>query len=153
MDYDDWSTTLNINLLAPITLIKLFANLIKKASCSVINISSVHARLSKPNFVCYATSKAALSGMTRSLSLDLAPDVRVNAIELAATETQMLLDSFNDDKTALNNLKKYHPLNRIGKTSEVARACLFLTSDDSSFITGTSLQIDGGISSRLHDPS
>jgi NAD(P)-dependent dehydrogenase (short-subunit alcohol dehydrogenase family) len=63
---------------------------LEKAAGSVINISSIHARLTKKDFVAYDNSKAAISGMTRAMAVDLGPRVRVNSIEPAAIETDML---------------------------------------------------------------
>ena len=100
---------MEVNLLAPFVLTKLLLPQLEQAKGSVINVSSIHAHLTKANFVAYATSKAALSGLTRSMAIDLADRVRVNAIEPAAIETQMLLSGFDNDKDQLEKLKKLSP--------------------------------------------
>lgn len=148
----DWDETLETNLLAPFGLIQQLLPNLERAGGSVVNISSIHATATKPEFVCYATSKAALSGLTRALAIDLGPRLRVNAIHLAATRTGMLVDGFKNNPDGLAELEAMHPLGRIAEPEEVAEACLFLASDRASFISGSAWQIDGGISGRLHDP-
>jgi NAD(P)-dependent dehydrogenase (short-subunit alcohol dehydrogenase family) len=148
----DWSGTLDTNLLAPFWLTTLFVPELREVRGSVINIGSIHAQLTKRNFVAYATSKGALATMTKALALDLAPDVRVNAIAPAATDTKMLREGFFDSPKGYQTLKSYHPLGRIATTKEVARAALYLSAADAHFITGTTINIDGGISACLHDP-
>lgn len=117
-----------------------------------MNIASVHSTVTKPGFVSYSTSKAALVGLTRSLAIDLGSRVRVNAICPAATATPMLLAGFDGHPEALKELANVHPLERIAKPEEVAQVALFLASPQASFITGASILVDGGISGRLHDP-
>lgn len=149
---DDWVNTLNTNLLAPFFTTQILLKSLEKKHGSVINIGSVHARSTKPNFVCYATSKTALVGLTRSMAVDLGPRIRVNAINPAATATSMLLASFEGKEKEYAELSKMHPLERIAEPKEIAQAAVFLASKQSTFITGASLDIDGGISHRLHDP-
>jgi NAD(P)-dependent dehydrogenase (short-subunit alcohol dehydrogenase family) len=150
---EDWNRTLNTNLLAPFLLTKRFLPTLRKAKGSVVNIASIHAQLTKANFAAYSTSKGALVSLTRALALDLAPEVRVNAILPAATDTQMLRDGFKDNKKGLKVLGDYHPLKRIAMPAEIAQVVLFLTSQSGSFITGTALNVDGGIGMCLHDPA
>ena len=119
---------------------------------SIINISSIHATLTKSNFVAYATSKAALSGLTRSMAVDLGSRVRVNAIEPAAIETQMLIAGFNDNPAQLEKLKHCHPAGKIGQVDELAKLAIAIASDGMSFLHGTCVPFDGGIRSRLFDP-
>lgn len=148
----DWDDTLETNLIAPFLLIQSLLPDLEKARGSVVNIASIHAVATKPGFVCYATSKAALVGMTRALAVDLGPRVRVNAINPAATATPMLLAGFEGRSAEFDELAKKHPLERIAQPWEVAKTALFLASPDAAFITGASLHIDGGIGGRLHDP-
>jgi len=149
---EDWKQTLDINLLAPFYLTQGMLEELETAKGSVVNISSIHARLTKKNFVAYATSKAALSALSRAMALDLGDRVRVNAIEMGAIETEMLFAGFQDDLESLNELKNCHPLGRIGSPSEVAKLALMLSSVEFEFIHGACISMDGGISARLHDP-
>jgi NAD(P)-dependent dehydrogenase (short-subunit alcohol dehydrogenase family) len=149
---DDWSTTLQTNLIAPFMLIQGLLSSLKSNKGSVVNIASVHASLTKPNFVCYATSKSALVGMTRSLAIDLGSSIRVNSICPTATDTTMLSEGFKGQQLQLDKLGAMHPIGRITQPEEVAYLALFLCSDQSKCITGACFNIDGGISGRLHDP-
>lgn len=148
----EWDETLQTNLIAPFLLIQTLLPDLEKARGSVVNIASIHAQATKPGFVCYATSKAALVGLTRVLAVDLGPRIRVNAINPAATATPMLLAGFEGRPRELNELAHKHPLGRIAQPSEIAKTALFLASDDATFITGACLHVDGGIGGRLHDP-
>ncbi|MCZ6714684.1 MAG: SDR family oxidoreductase, partial [Deltaproteobacteria bacterium] len=103
-------------------------------------------------FTLYATSKGALVTLTRAMALELAPDVRVNAVLPAATDTPMLRASLGNQDDVVDSIGRYHPLGRIAEAAEVARAALFLAGPDSSFITGAELRVDGGIGACLHDP-
>jgi len=148
----DWDATLETNLIAPFLLLQSLLADLELARGSVVNIASIHAVATKPTFICYATSKAALVGMTRALAVDLGPRVRVNAINPAATATPMLLAGFEGKSKEFDELAKKHPLERIAQPWEVAKTAIFLASEDAAFITGACLHIDGGIGGRLHDP-
>jgi len=148
----DWQTTLSVNTLAPFLLAQSLLPLLEKTKGNIINIGSIHSRLTKKKFVAYATSKAALSGMTRAMSVDLGSRIRVNAIEPAAIETAMLLEGFKEQPDLYMELSSCHPVNRIGFPEEVALTALFLASDAASFIHGACVRLDGGISNCLHDP-
>ena len=148
----DWDDTLQTNLIAPFLMLQSFLPDLEAAKGSVVNIASIHSDLTKPRFVCYATSKAALVGMTRALAVDLGARIRVNAISPAATATPMLLAGFEGKSKEFDELAKNHPLERIAQPWEVAKTAIFLASEDAAFITGACLHIDGGIGGRLHDP-
>lgn len=95
----------------------------------------------------------ALVGLTRSLALELAPEVRVNAILPAATHTPMLLQGFAEDLEGFSALGSYHPLGRTARPAEIAAAAaLFLAEAQASFITGAALELDGGIGGCPSDP-
>ena len=149
---DDWRTTLDTNLVAPFMLIQRFLPLLEASSGGVVNVASVHAVATKPEFVCYATSKSALVGLTRAMAVDLGPRLRLNAISPAATATPMLLAGFEGRPEALKELANMHPLERIAEPAEIAQTAVFLCSDNAKFITGSCWHVDGGIGARLHDP-
>ena len=148
----DWQTSLNTNLIAPFIWTQALLPQLEKANGSALNISSIHARLTKKNFVAYATSKAALSGLARSMAVDLGPRIRVNAIEPAAIDTEMLRAGFVNKQAAFAELKYCHPVQDIGNPTEVAQLALAITSGSMKFLHGACISLDGGISSRLHDP-
>ena len=147
-----WQESINVNLTAPFYLVQGLLPALSKERGSVINIGSIHSRLTKPGFVSYATSKAGLDGLTRALAVDLGGRIRVNSIAPAATETPMLLAGFKENPELQKQLSSYHPVGRIAQAAEIAELALFLASSKASFITGEIVSIDGGIGSRLHDP-
>lgn len=149
---DDWKQTLNVNLLAPFLWTQAFLDKLEMVRGCVINVSSIHAHLTKSDFVAYATSKAALSGMTKALAIDLGGRVRINAVEPAAIETAMLLAGFESNEDGFENLKKFHPVGSIGKCEEVANLIFFMVNGNVSFLHGACLPLDGGIRNRLFDP-
>lgn len=148
----DWRTTLDVNLVAPFLLTHAFLSELERAQGSVVNISSIHAKLTKANFVAYATSKAALSGMTRAMAVDLGPRVRVNAIEPAAIDTAMLREGFARSPELLDLLNACHPLARIGRPSELSGLALAIADGDLAFLHGSCVGLDGGVGARLFDP-
>lgn len=148
----DWHYTLDVNLIAPFVLTQGLLPQLEAAGGCVINISSIHARLTKANFVAYATSKAALSGMTRAMAVDLGARVRVNAIEPAAIATEMLKAGFAGQPEQYARLEGCHPQGRIGTPEEVSALALAITDGELRFMHGACIPMDGGISGRLHDP-
>ena len=148
-----WQETLNVNLMAPFIWTQALISNLESSHGSVVNISSIHATLTKKNFVAYATSKAALSGMTRALAVDVGPRIRINAIEPAAIETDMLKDGFRNSPSSFSELNEIHPFGRIGMPCEVASLCRMLIVDKNlAFMHGSVVAIDGGIGSTLNDP-
>jgi NAD(P)-dependent dehydrogenase (short-subunit alcohol dehydrogenase family) len=149
---NDWQQTLNVNLVAPFIWTQALLPALEHAKGSVVNISSIHAKLTKKNFVAYATSKAALSGMTKALAVDLGGRVRVNCIEPAAIATDMLKAGFDRNPAGLSLLAQYHPSGVIGSPRELANCVRKIIEIDTSFLNGAIVSFDGGISSCLHDP-
>jgi NAD(P)-dependent dehydrogenase (short-subunit alcohol dehydrogenase family) len=148
----DWCQSLNVNLISPFLLSQGLLSELKRGMGCVINISSIHARQTKNNFVAYATSKAGLSGLTRAMAIDLGGQVRVIGIEPAAIETDMLRAGFKGDPKGYQQLNSIHPLGRVGIPDEVAKLSLAIASGGMDFINGVCIGIDGGISSKLVDP-
>jgi len=111
----------------------------------IINITSVHQLIPKPHYSPYATSKAGVEMMTRTLALELAKsNIRANAVAPGAIETPMniLLD---ENEEARQKTLTQIPMGRIGNADEVANAVEFLASEKASYITGTTLYVDGGM--------
>ncbi len=152
LSVSEFYTTQQINVIAPFVLTRLLESQLRVTRGSIVNIGSIHARLTKPGFCAYSTSKAALSGLTRALALELDGEVTVNTILPAATKTAMLLAGFKDTPEKYAMLEAYHPVGRVAEPDEIARLALFLCSENARFITGAEIPIDGGIGGRLHDP-
>lgn len=149
----DWHQTLEVNLLAPFFWAQALLPELEAAKGSIVNISSIHAQLTKKNFVAYATSKAALSAMTRAMAVDLGPRVRVNAIEPAAIATPMLRAGFEGKPALFAQLEGCHPQQCIGQPAEVAKLALSMVAGGMKFLHGACIGLDGGISGRLFDPA
>jgi NAD(P)-dependent dehydrogenase (short-subunit alcohol dehydrogenase family) len=148
----DWYDSLAINLLAPVALSRSLLPELIASQGSIVHISSIHSQLTKEGFTAYATSKAALSGLTRALSVEIGSQVRVNAIEPAAIRTPMLEAGFADHPEQLAQLEAFHPTGSIGSPLDVARAVSHLIDPANRFLNGCVLQLGGGIHNRLHDP-
>jgi len=120
-------------------------NLSMSESASVVLFSSVAAQTGMPFHSSIAMSKAAVEGLTRSLAAELAPKIRVNCIAPSLTETPLAGRLINTPEK-IEQSGKRHPLQRIGNTHDIASMASFLLSDDSSWMTGQVLKIDGGMS-------
>lgn len=153
LDLADLRDTLDVNLIAPIAISQAFISSLERNRGSIVHIGSIHSQLTKPRFSAYATSKAALAGLTRAMAVDLGGRVRVNAIEPAAIATPMLEAGFAENPELREQLKAFHPTGFIGTPNDVARVVLFLIDPANSFINGSVVPLGGGIHSRLHDPS
>ncbi|SBS65346.1 SDR family NAD(P)-dependent oxidoreductase [Vibrio splendidus] len=152
MSREQWNQSFNVNLTAPFFLSQLFLENLQEHSGSIVNISSIHATQTKKNFVAYATTKAALSSMTRNMVLDLGNRIRINAIEPAAIATEMLKAGFEGKEEKFRQLEEFHPIGRVGTPREVAKLAVFLSSDDAGFVQGACISASGGIRGCLSDP-
>ena len=132
------------NTCAAVNLTRMLCNKKKlKKKCSIVFTSSVSAFFNAPGRALYAGSKAALTAFMRSFAGELAnKGIRANAVHPGLVETKMITENLT--KEELQNTIKEYPLNRIGKTKDVALAIIYLLSDASSWVTGTSLIVDGG---------
>lgn len=144
-----WEHVIKTNTTSFFLGCKYMLPLLKKGlSPSIVNISSVNAIRGNTNMIAYATSKSALVSFTSSLALDLVRyKIRVNAVAPGAVDTAMiqtLRKEINDDVKFKIRMKNSHPLGRIAKPEEIAEVICFLASSKSSFITGTTIPVDGG---------
>jgi glucose 1-dehydrogenase len=143
----DFDAVLNVNLKGLFFLTQAFVRhrMQSKTGGKVINISSVHEELPFPHFASYCASKGGVKMLTRNLSIELAPlGITVNSIAPGAIETPINKNLLNDP-AKLNALLQNIPLKRLGVPSDVASLASFLASDESSYITGTTLFVDGGL--------
>lgn len=115
---------------------------------SIINIASVVGLIGASNRAAYGASKGAVLTLTKCMALDLAPDrIRVNAICPGIVETDLVADFINkapDPEAARKQRLALHPVGRFGSVTDIANAAVFLASDDSTWITGAAIPIDGG---------
>jgi glucose 1-dehydrogenase len=111
----------------------------------IINISSVHQTIPKPHYVPYATSKAGIEMMTKTMALELAKkNIRANLVAPGAIETNMNRE-LKENKEMLDKVLDQIPVRRIGNPEEVANVVEFLASDKASYVTGTTFYVDGGM--------
>ena len=110
----------------------------------IVNVSSVHQKIPRPNYLSYAVSKYGLHGLTETLALEYAArGIRVNAIAPGATLTP--IQSWLGDPEATRAVRDHIPMGRIAEPEEMARIAAFLASDDAAYVTGQTLYADGGL--------
>ena len=149
----DWDRTIAVNLTAIFRVCRATLPEIRKAGGgAVVNIASVHALATVPGVPAYAASKGGVLALSKQLALDYARDfIRVNALIVGSVDTRMtrvVLDaSGGPEKLGLTFDR--NAIARIAKPEEVAAAIAFLLSDDSSFVTGSGLVVDGGMTALL----
>lgn len=119
-----------------------------RAGGSIVNTASVGGVLAVPTAGPYVTSKHAVLGLTKTAAIECGKyGIRVNAVSPGAVKTEMLLDVFGTEE-ALDEMRAAHPIGRIGRPEEIADAVAWLFSDRSSYYTGQSLVLDGGLTAQ-----
>src|SRR5260221_3624254 len=150
----EWDTVFAVDLKGAWLCCKHALPAMKRAARgSIVNIASIHARLTIAGMFPYAAAKAGLVGLTRSLALDCAPaGIRVNAVLPGWTRTRLVEEWFRmqpDPAEAERKVVAVHPLGRLATPMEVANLVAFVASDEASAITGAALAVDGGLSARF----
>ncbi len=152
-DDDSVSVLLQQNLMTSLRLSQIVARrMIKQAKDqedgtigSIINLSSIAARHTRPELLAYSISTAALEQMTRSLAVALAPErIRVNAVAFGSVMSSSLKETLKDNREYRETIEDVTPLGRIASPHELADAMQYLASDGSAFVTGQVLTVDGG---------
>jgi 3-oxoacyl-[acyl-carrier protein] reductase len=145
---------LRVNTLAPVALVQGLAVALAShdRAGAVINVSSVVACGGSPRgSSVYATSKSGLHGMTRTLAVELAPSIRVNAVVPGVFGTDMNAEALSNEKKA-SAAEALIPLGRVGTPEECAQLVSFLASPRASYVTGAIIPVDGGVLARLALP-
>lgn len=149
MDSTNWENVLHTNLTSAFYAAKTqIPALTKRTKGAIVFTSSFvgHCNSGIPGMGAYAASKAGLVGLVKSLAADHGPDgIRINALLPGGTKTAMA----GDDPEGHAFISGLHPLKRMASPKEIAQAALFLLSDRSSFVTGSAMTADGGVSIRL----
>lgn len=148
LEEKDWDQTLDVNLKGYFLCAQAAAReMAKQKSGVIVNIASVgmgQQGIGFPNIVHYCASKGGITGMTEALAVELAPqNIRVNAISPGMIETPMI-DPIKKDPQQEKAMIDRIPLGRVGKPEEVSNLVLFLASEGSSYLTGSTVVIDGG---------
>ena len=141
----EWQDLIGSNLKAPLFLTQAAAPWLKATRGAVVNITDVHAERPLKNYPLYCAAKAGLSGLTRALALELAPEVRVNAVAPGAIQWPEG-DEFSAAARAA--IIEHSLLKRCGEATDIARAVLFLLAD-APYVTGQTIVVDGGRQIRL----
>ena len=149
----EWDLIHNVNLRGAFLCSKLFFPALERRQGCITNISSVQAFANENHIAAYASAKAGLLGLTRSMARDFASmNVRVNAVCPGAIHTEMMsayLADQPDPAGEAERLSKGIPLRRFGSPADVAEMVWFLTSPAADYITGASFVVDGGLLCRL----
>ena len=147
----DWHAVLGVNVLGTSFCSKYAVAAMKqRGGGNVVNIASINGLVAMPEWMTYNTSKAAVVGMSKSMALDLAPfNIRVNCVCPGMTMTPSLLKAIAELGVSVDDAMQAHLaphalIKRWGTAEEIAAAVLFLASDEASYITGTTLVVDGG---------
>ncbi len=147
----DWDRSMTLTLKAAfIACQEAIPWMIRAGGGSIINVSSVQGILPLNSRVAYGTAKAGLINMTRSTALDFGRHgIRANTICPGLIEVEAAQERFRRDPELERQAPIVYPLGRVGRPTEVAYAALFLASDESSFVTGSTLVVDGGMTCQL----
>ena len=146
LDEKDWDRTLDVGLKTVFLSAKYGVPVMRETGGgSIVNTASVHSLVSFEEHTAYDAAKAGLLGLTRVLALDFGPDIRVNSVLPGAVLTPLWKGISKADRRRFADMV---PAKRLGTPADIASAVLFLASEEASFITGTSLVVDGGLIAR-----
>lgn len=142
---DEWERAMRVNISGPFYCARAVRETMQAAHWGrIINVSSATVIMGRQNYLHYITSKSAVIGMTRSMARELGPwDITVNTFWPGVTQTEVERPSV--PKEQFEQLKQMQSLKRLTDMDDLAGAVMFLCSDDAAFITGQSLQVDGGL--------
>ena len=140
---NDFNKCMKLNLYSAVELIKGYQESLKKNKGSIVLFSTVAAQRGFTNHAIIASTKAAVEGLTVSLAAEFAPNIRVNCIAPSLTNSK-IAEPMLKNKVLADGIAKAHPLKRIGEGKDSASLAKFLITEDSSWVTGQIIAVDGG---------
>ena len=150
---EDWDRALAVNLKGQFLCSKYaIPHMQKQGKGAIVNISSVHSFATVNGVAPYAASKGGVTALTRNMAIDYGPTIRVNSIAPGWVLTpliQGIFDSYPDPAEQQRQVEQRQVMKRIGRPEDIGYAAAFLASDEASFITGTQLFVDGGLTAQL----
>jgi NAD(P)-dependent dehydrogenase (short-subunit alcohol dehydrogenase family) len=142
---DDFQKVILTNVTSVFTITREVSNVIDKQQGSIINISSMASQYGLPKVIAYTASKSAIEGMTRALAVELSPSgIRVNCIAPGFIATNMSSTALNGDPDRKQKVMSRTPMGKLGQPEDIANIAYFLTTEESAFMTGTVIPVDGG---------
>ncbi len=139
----DFTKCMKLNLYSAVEAIKGYQEILKKNKGSIVLFSTVAAQKGFTNHTIIASAKAAIEGLTVSLAAEFAPNVRVNCIAPSLTNSK-IAEPMLKNKALADGIAKAHPLKRIGEGKDSASLAKFLITNESSWVTGQVIAVDGG---------
>jgi NAD(P)-dependent dehydrogenase (short-subunit alcohol dehydrogenase family) len=152
---EDWERVMAINLRGVFLCSRHVAAAMRGGPGSIVNTASPTGLLGYPGLLAYSASKGGVLALTRAMAVELAPAIRVNAVVPGTTRTGILeryLDTVADRGAVLAAFDREHPMGRIASPEDVAAAALYLACDESAFVTGSTLTVDGGLTIAKGNP-
>lgn len=155
--FSEWQKVIGVNLTGAFLCSKYAVEQMeKRKSGAIVNVASWHADKTITRFAAYAASKGGMTALTRQMALDCgAHNIRVNAVLPSTVDTPMLYETMKnlpDPDEAWKQTLDYQPLGRIATADDIAYACLYLASDESGYVSGHSLRVDGGTYVKVARP-
>jgi 3-oxoacyl-[acyl-carrier protein] reductase len=148
LEPESWDRMIAVNLTGPFNVVKAALPFLRAADrATIVTIASVSALMPMPGTAGYSASKAGAAMFTKSIAMDLGPTIRANSICPGVIRTEMTRYLWENPEHA-HRASDRVALRRLGEPGDVARAALFLSTEDSGFTTGTELPVDGGFSWR-----
>ncbi len=144
---EDWESVMALNLRGAFVCVKLeLQQMLKNGGGSIVNMASANGLIGTAKFAAYTAAKHGLVGLTKAAALEYADKgIRVNAVCPGGVETPLFTETYPVGSEVRKVAEDFHPIGRIGTPEEIAAAVVFLWSDRASYITGSCLSLDGGL--------
>lgn len=155
---EDWRTEYELKIFSQIHPIRAFAPMLREARGAVVAVNSLLAYQPEPHMVCTSSARAGVQNLLKSLSVELAPDIRINSIVIGMVESGQWVRRFAEREDQSQSRASWYadlaarkniPLGRLGDPSEAAAAIAFLGSSAASYVTGAQLEVSGGLSRHI----